>query len=107
MLALSYSRAWRALLALPLSDALYHRALRAFPTAVLPHVVRPLQPNPIPNPDPNPDPTPDPSSNPNPNPNPTPNPDQVAQYELGEEQLLRHGRFLYYLERSSIEVGPV
>ena len=37
------ARAWRALLALPLPDALYHRALRAFPTAVLPHVARPLQ----------------------------------------------------------------
>ena len=37
------ARAWRAILALPLSDAQYHRALRAFPTAVLPHVARPLQ----------------------------------------------------------------
>ena len=37
------ARCWRALLALPLSDALYHRALRALPTAVLPHVARPLQ----------------------------------------------------------------
>ena len=37
------ARCWRALLALPLSDAVYHRALRALPTAVLPHVARPLQ----------------------------------------------------------------
>ena len=37
------ARCWRALLALPLSDALYHRALRALPAAVLPHVARPLQ----------------------------------------------------------------
>ena len=40
---LTFTRAWRAILALPLSDVQYHRALRAFPTAVLPHVARPLQ----------------------------------------------------------------
>ena len=37
------ARSWRALLAGTLSDGLYHRVLRAFPTHVLPHVARPLQ----------------------------------------------------------------
>jgi hypothetical protein len=47
------------------------------------------------NPDTNPYPNPNPDPGPNPSPNPNPNRKQVAQYELTEDQLVRHGRYLH------------